>query len=525
MLKNILRLSAGDYLALGGGVLAAFLFAHELTKFPIYFFCDEAIHGLEAESLLQTGRDLHGKALPVFLRGFGDFQLSLSVYLQIPFIWIFGLNEVGVRARNVFFGLIGLLLCYLLLRDFFQRKRFAWLVVPLMALSPHWFLHARSGFEALPAVVFSLLFLYSYLCWLGGDRRFLLPAVLAAAASFYTYTPARGWILLLAGALFLVNAKHHLRRLKDTGTAALLFVICLLPAIILLVDRPDQFFSRLNSLGGPLLDEPLSAQFMRMAEQYLSSLDPRLWFLPYGRFHESYSERHSIPELGLYPIWLLPFWVFGAVSALMKLHHTPHRSLAAFLLVVPIPASLVSFDSLRVMPIGVIYLLLAVEGAAVVLLFLSGAGRFFGILASALTASFLLSYSLWFSHYVYEVAPARYRDYRFFGVQYGAPQLFHWIQTAGISEERIVISPDLFNRGDTIRDFYLGRDSEVLIHHQSPCEPSLRPERELFVLPADRLAFFAESGCPLEIHEIRNFRAPNGRLLFSAVNFVRRGST
>lgn len=34
--------------------------------FPLYFFCDEAMHGVEARSIVRSGRDVAGQFLPLF---------------------------------------------------------------------------------------------------------------------------------------------------------------------------------------------------------------------------------------------------------------------------------------------------------------------------------------------------------------------------------------------------------------------------------------------------------------------------
>lgn len=55
-----------------------------LTRFPIYFFCDEAIQANLAESVLRHGlRDGQGTLLPSYFQNVDKWNLSLSVYVQL----------------------------------------------------------------------------------------------------------------------------------------------------------------------------------------------------------------------------------------------------------------------------------------------------------------------------------------------------------------------------------------------------------------------------------------------------------
>jgi hypothetical protein len=175
-----------------------------LTDFPAYFFCDEAVHGLDAQYLISTGADMHGSVWPVFFRGLGDFPLSLTVYLQIPSVLSLGLNEFSVRLTTVFVSLIGIAAAYGILR-YMYCVPYAYIVIPLLMVSPFWFLHARTGFEYIPATSFFLAFLLSYCLAFTKNHRFILSFSVFAAATFYSYTPGRGWIIGTIALLILFN--------------------------------------------------------------------------------------------------------------------------------------------------------------------------------------------------------------------------------------------------------------------------------------------------------------------------------
>ncbi|MGQ9874981.1 MAG: hypothetical protein ACUVSL_06950 [Chloroflexus sp.] len=86
------HLTFGELLLLAGSLLL-YLYTRltDLTSFPIYFFCDEAIHSVLARDLIANGfRDGEGTWLPPYFRNAEKWSLSLSVYLHALSIILFG---------------------------------------------------------------------------------------------------------------------------------------------------------------------------------------------------------------------------------------------------------------------------------------------------------------------------------------------------------------------------------------------------------------------------------------------------
>src|SRR5690348_7849388 len=95
-------------------LLGLFLRIYGLDKSPPSLNWDEAALGYNAFSLMHTGKDEYGKFLPLTLRSFDDYKSAIPAYLVIPFIAIFGLNEVGVRMVSVIAGVFAILLVFLI---------------------------------------------------------------------------------------------------------------------------------------------------------------------------------------------------------------------------------------------------------------------------------------------------------------------------------------------------------------------------------------------------------------------------
>ncbi|MFC1646653.1 ArnT family glycosyltransferase [Patescibacteria group bacterium] len=120
---------------------------------------DEVSIGYNAFSILKTARDEHGIFLPLdTFAAYGDYKPPLSVYLTVPFVWIFGLNETAVRLPSVLAGTVTVFLAYLLVMELFyshkKKKQLAYLTAGLLAISPWHIILSRAGFEANIALVF-----------------------------------------------------------------------------------------------------------------------------------------------------------------------------------------------------------------------------------------------------------------------------------------------------------------------------------------------------------------------------------
>jgi 4-amino-4-deoxy-L-arabinose transferase-like glycosyltransferase len=81
-----------------------------LQTIPIEFNCDEAANGYESYSILKTLRDRYGNFLPSFFNIFGnDAREPIYIYLTIPFIKLFGLNEFSTRFPAALIGIFTVL--------------------------------------------------------------------------------------------------------------------------------------------------------------------------------------------------------------------------------------------------------------------------------------------------------------------------------------------------------------------------------------------------------------------------------
>nr|MBP6786413.1 hypothetical protein [Promineifilum sp.] len=281
--------------ALAAFTLALLLYAATrligLTHYPIYFFSDEAIQAVAASDLIRDHfRSDDGLLWPPYFKNYFVWNLSLSVYLQLLPVRLLGMSVYVTRWVSVLVGMLGVAAVAGTLRQVF-RARGWYLSVLVLAATPAWFLHSRTAFETAEMTAFYALFLYCYLLYRCRAPRFIFPALIFAAAAFYSYSNGQAIIGLLAVALALVDGPYHLKVIRETryGTRARLYPIAFLalaavlawPYVRFRLAYPSDLAYHLRSLDSYwFYDMTPAAKLGEFAQRYLYGLSPRYWFRP-----------------------------------------------------------------------------------------------------------------------------------------------------------------------------------------------------------------------------------------------------
>jgi len=157
-------------------LIAAFLRFYNLSSVPPHLTPDEASLGYNAYSILKTGKDEYGHIMPLIFKSFGDYKPGLYVYLTVPFVYLFGLNEFSVRAPAAFFGVICVYLIYLLVKELFKRERLALISSFLFAIVPWGIYFSRGAWEVNISLCLTLFGIYFFLRFLEKPKNLLLSA-------------------------------------------------------------------------------------------------------------------------------------------------------------------------------------------------------------------------------------------------------------------------------------------------------------------------------------------------------------
>jgi 4-amino-4-deoxy-L-arabinose transferase-like glycosyltransferase len=212
-----------------------------ITTHPSGFTPDEASFGYDAYSILKTGRDQWGTKLPLVFKSFGDDKLPVYVYLTVPSVAIFGLNEFAVRLPNAILGAFAIPVIYLLVEELFKNKKLALFSAFLLSISAWHVMLSRGAFEANLTTFFLPLAVFLFLKSLK-NSKYLVLAFLVFIVNIFTYHTAR--ILTPGILLFLIF--NYRGKLKENKIFYITFIFSI---VLLLISITGLFFggSRISS--------------------------------------------------------------------------------------------------------------------------------------------------------------------------------------------------------------------------------------------------------------------------------------
>ena len=294
-----------------------------LGTIPNGFYCDEASNGYDAYSILQTGRDRYGEFLPQFLKSFGDYRESLYIFLTVPFIKIFGLNEFATRFPAAVIGTLTVITVYYLAKECFSNK--VGLIAALfLAISPWHIQFSRIAFRA---ILLPWLFCLGVLFFAKSFRKpkYLPLSSLFFGLSLYTYSSARVFVSLFVLGLSIIFWEHLWRYRVQTLIALILFLLIFIPLFIVWIS--PEGMARAKSVG-------IETNPVRIIQNYLSYLSPNFLFLK-GDPNLRHSPE-SFGELHYFELVTVPLGIFS----LLRENRKERAILMLWLFLYPIPAAL-----------------------------------------------------------------------------------------------------------------------------------------------------------------------------------------
>jgi len=225
------------------GILFVALFLRSYRLDYLELFGDELDAGYQSYSFLTVARDYSGNWLPTLAESFSEWRAPGLMYAMVPFIKIFGLNEVGVRMCSAFFGVLGILGFYFLLKLLKVSENVIVAVILFITISPWHIQYSRTGFELTLMTSLLLWGVYFLVSGLKNDEywRLILSGFLLSL-SFYTYNTANIYVPLLAlMSLVVYGAKK--KQYMVLLIAGLLFSLPMIYQIFLghAVDRFGKF--------------------------------------------------------------------------------------------------------------------------------------------------------------------------------------------------------------------------------------------------------------------------------------------
>jgi 4-amino-4-deoxy-L-arabinose transferase-like glycosyltransferase len=171
-------------------VLAVVVRFYRLSSAPPSISWDEAAVGYNAWSILHWGKDEWGKTMPLVFKSFEDDKHPVHIYLTVPTIAVFGLNEFGVRASSALFGVLNVAIIFFLARKIFSNSWAGLLASLILATSPYNIHFSRFNHELNFAIFFFMLGYYLILKGLEKNNYLLILGFASLGLDLLAYQSA-----------------------------------------------------------------------------------------------------------------------------------------------------------------------------------------------------------------------------------------------------------------------------------------------------------------------------------------------
>lgn len=424
-------------------ILVAFILRlYKITEIPPSLNWDEVSIGYNAYSVLKTGRDEWGVFLPVHFKSYGEYKLPGQIYLSIPGVYLFGLNELGVRVTPVVYGTITVMVTFFLGRAIFASSVAGLASAFLLSISPWHIQLTRASFESSLATFFVTIGIW-FLIRGFKSKKWLIMSMIPFALSVFTYNSARIFTPLFLAIILLIYWRKLVKFKKFISVSIALFLILLIPLtpyllsgersarykLVSITDEPG-LIPRINeNRGNSKLPSPLprlihnkvtyiSFYFTR---NYLAHFTPQFLFLT-GAPHK----QHHVQNMGQLYLFQAPFLLIG-LWGLFKYKQRFKGLLLSWLFLAFVPVS-VTGDSiphaLRTLIAAPFYQLVSAFGFVIILKNLKKISFVFKIFLCTVTFLIIVSSLIYYLNQYYNIYPENYsRDW-----QYGYKQVVDYIR-------------------------------------------------------------------------------------------------
>lgn len=509
--------------------LVFYLFIHlwKIEDFPIYFFTDEANITLIGENLFQNRfKDSYDTLFPLYFEGAaGRWTPLFPAYIQGLSTFLFGKSIFVTRSTSVVVSLLAAVAVALILKKVFEC-RFWWAGVLLVGIIPTFFLHSRTAFETIMATSFYSCFLLFYLLYRAKSYWFILPSLILAAATFYSYSNAQMVLGVTVVFLFFSDLRYHLglfRQGKLLLASLLLGLLLTWPFLNFQKTHSGAIKTHLCTINSYWCHQiPLSSKLLQFSRNYLSALSPSYWFNSSDDL-----ERHQMKDYGRLPKGFLPLILIGLVVSLKRIRLPQYRTILLAALAAPMGGSLVEIGITRVMFFVIPAAVLTGVGLETILNF---ARRFLSYSLLAFLTFFTLIF-LGTAMLFNAVAngPLWFRSYGLYGMQYGAKQLFVETIPKYLKQDsnlKIIISPNWANAPENFTSFFLLPSLQARVNFRGIddylIEKKDLDENTIFVLTSEEFTRAKASSKfkDLEVKEILNYPDGTAGFYFTKFSYV-----
>lgn len=271
-------------------LLAGFLRFWNLDNYPIQLNHDEVSQIYDAYSILQTGKDIYGNHLPLAFLSTGDYKVGHYIYLSLPFVYLFGIEESTIRIPSAFFGTMTIFATFLFVYQLVKlsgQKKSAWKIGIICALIvtilPSEIFYSRKSFENVLGCFFVILGFYFLLRFVEkAAKEWLILGVLCSSSAMYLYTSHTLTVPMMVLLFLVIFRKHVISNWRIYLSAVIFWIIISLPLLWLMTQNQDirfrartVFITRDVMLGRQLENSPTWTKtfFDYLINRYLKQFD------------------------------------------------------------------------------------------------------------------------------------------------------------------------------------------------------------------------------------------------------------
>jgi 4-amino-4-deoxy-L-arabinose transferase-like glycosyltransferase len=351
------------WLLIGVIFVGAFLRLYQLGANPPSIDWDEASIGYNAYSILKTGADEYGNKFPIAFRSFDDYKPPVYVYLTVPSVALFGLNEFAVRLPAALIGTAAVVVVYFLVKEIlinWDKKMREWVALVsafFLAISPWHLQFSRAAFEGNVGMFFLILSLLFFLKAIR-NKYLYLPFAASFVLSIYSYHSFRlinPILLLVLLALFykqlikqkiivvislimivVFSAATYLSFFSSIGSGARLSMVTVFsdPALQMKSAINVEIAKKNNDIVGEILNNRRLIFIPTIVKGYFDHFNFDFLFL-----HGDGGVQHHAYNMGMLYLWDFLFILLGILYLLRK---NDRRIWLLFILffLAPVPAAI-----------------------------------------------------------------------------------------------------------------------------------------------------------------------------------------
>lgn len=412
-------------------LLGIFLRFYQLGINPPSLTWDEVSLGYNAYSILKTGSDEYGNKLPISIRSFDDYKPPLYVYLTVPIVGIFGLNEFSVRLPSAIAGVLSIIVIYFLAKEILQKwdkkyqETIALISAFFLSVSPWSLQFSRAAFEGNIGLFFLMLGILLFLKGLRNPKLIILSSI-SFVLSIYSYHSFRlliplflillilfFWqeilkkkiifiVFIVILALFTSSVYLNFVKAADSGSRLSMVTIFSDPTVINpSIQRIDHDRNN-NDLFGSVIHNRRIVYSLAIARGYLDHFNPDFLFV-----HGDGGVQHHAVDFGMLYLLDLPLILIGVYFLIKRRDRFIWTTLILFLLA-PLPSAITTGTPHPVRAIAMVPFLHFFAAVGIASLLFKILNKKIKLLILPLSILFFIFNFLYYLHQYYVHTPIEY---------------------------------------------------------------------------------------------------------------------